>query len=534
MKLQTEVSAEKLRGGFYSPASLVRTCLDRAAQLLEGRVELRVVEPSAGDGAFIRGLASHRLRDGVSSFTAIEILPSEAAAAGDALALTTFAGNVLCRSALEWSLEGDDQFDLALGNPPFVRFQFVSDNDRMLLDAIGKQVGVSFSGVGNLWIPVLLGALNRLAAGGVFAFIIPAECFTGISAGGAREWLLRWADSLHFDLFEPGSFPGVLQEVVIVSGRRRTTANDETAEVSFTEAGRSWSHRVAVGGQSWTRLLLRAEHLCAIEEMLTLDCARRLGDIARFEVSTVTGANKFFSVTRAQVRQHELDDWIRPLLPRIRHAKGLIFDEEEHAEFAAGVEPAYLLHFGVDRPNPLESINAAAYLASGVEQGLPDRYKCRIREPWYRVSVVEPGELMLSKRSHRFPRLVRNTANALTTDTIYRGTMKPGIPPQRLVACFHSTATLLTAEMEGRSFGGGVLEVVPSEVARLLVLVPAKFESHLSGLDQLVRLEGADNDRLVDRTDELLMSAEIGLTSELLDTLRDARLLLLNRRLARN
>ena len=61
MKTSREVTPDKLRGGFYSPDSLVRVCLDRAQALLTGDGPVRVLEPSAGDGAFLAGLAKHPL-----------------------------------------------------------------------------------------------------------------------------------------------------------------------------------------------------------------------------------------------------------------------------------------------------------------------------------------------------------------------------------------------------------------------------------------------------------------------------------------
>ncbi len=66
MKAIDVMSAEKLRGGFYSPPTLVRACLDRIAALRSGDAKpLRVFEPSAGDGAFIRGLRDHVTADQV-------------------------------------------------------------------------------------------------------------------------------------------------------------------------------------------------------------------------------------------------------------------------------------------------------------------------------------------------------------------------------------------------------------------------------------------------------------------------------------
>jgi hypothetical protein len=62
-----------------------------------------------------------------------------------------------------------------------------------------------------------------------------------------RRWLLREADELAFDHFGPDAFPGVLQEVTVLSGRRG-------AGCTRVRVG---DHVHAVTGDGpWTRYLL--------------------------------------------------------------------------------------------------------------------------------------------------------------------------------------------------------------------------------------------------------------------------------------
>src|SRR5208283_2406977 len=110
-----------------------------------------------------------------------------------------------------------------------------------------------------------------------------------------------------------------------------------------------------------------------------------------------------------------------PLLPRVRHAPGLILAPEDLAHAARRGARTNLLDFSAQRPDPRVRPLARAYLAEGEARGLPGRYKCRIREPWFRVPGIRPGTLLLSKRSHDYPRVIVNEAGARTTDTIYRG-----------------------------------------------------------------------------------------------------------------
>jgi adenine-specific DNA-methyltransferase len=518
---------------------------------------VRILEPSVGDGAFIAGLTPSGLV--VRHVLGLEPDPAEAARAAARIDEERLPGAVLTGSAIAWALEPQPPFDVVVGNLPFVRFQFIDDGDRSGALTLGERVGVAVRGVANLWLPMLLAALRHLRPGGVFAIVLPAECFTGISAGSAREWLLRTTRDLRCDLYPTGSYPDVLQEVVVLSGRIASSPGDFGADgatrvvtfahhaagvgsVGFDDGrARLEVHRLPIGPDSWTTLFLSPEQRSAFEEFGALPVVQRLGSVARLGVAAVTGANDFFSLTTSEVRRHGLERWARPLLPRIRHVRGLAWTETDHVTLAAADAKAFLFDAALDDSGPHAFEGPAGWIAEGEATGLPERYKCRIRSPWYAVPNIKHGSLLLSKRSHRFPRLVLNRSRAVTTDTIYCGAVRPGasVTAEQLVAGFQNSGTLLSAELEGRTFGGGVLELVPSEVARLRVpLVPGMAE-RFERLDALARVGGADaaievQETLTRETDLLLVTAGVGVTPRLVEALAGAREVLLGRRLDRS
>ena len=540
MKTSDRVSADKLRGGFYTPPGLVRVCLERVSELAGDRDELVVLEPSSGDGAFIRGLSGHRLAAQVSAVTAIEIAATEADKCRNEAPAAGFDLDVVTGSALSHRVWQERRYDVAIGNPPFVRFQFVTPDDVAASAVLADHLGLSFAGVSNLWLPVLLAALSALKDGGVFAFVVPAEIFTGISASVARTWLTGHVHDLRVDLFPVGSFPAVMQEVVVISGIRRAVGAGGHAELVLQEhsaagAPRRWRHDLARSA-TWTGYLLKPAQLALLADVGSLADVAPLGSFAKFEVATVTGANEFFTVDEETLDAYELRRWALPLLPRARHAHGLRFTGADYETLRKTGARAYLLDFSLDRPDPAAK-RPLTYLRSGEELGLPARYKCRIRSPWYRVPVMPAGTMMLSKRSHRYPRVILNEVSAYTTDTIYRGRMTQAcaVGAADLVASFHNSLTLLTAEIEGRSFGGGVLELVPSEVSRLLVPVPDGFGAELDRLDAIARSVAAGSEEsLVDETDRLLVKHVNGLDRAVMEQLSQARLFLQDRRMKRN
>ncbi|MBW0113911.1 Eco57I restriction-modification methylase domain-containing protein [Pseudonocardia abyssalis] len=535
MKLAAEVSPEKLRGGFYSPPALVKVCFDRIQELVGGREHLSLLEPSSGDGEFIRGLAAHASSSSISRVVAVEIAPSEAAKTATAIRNLDVAGETITGSVLEVACRVSEQFDVAVGNPPYVRFQFVSESDRLAAQEVSEKAGVSLAGVSNLWIPVLLASLNMVRNGGAFAFIIPTECFTGISARMIRTWLSCNSQELRVDLFPPKSFSGVLQEVVVLSGRvHRETQGEPKLTVCDHAVQNTWVHLVETSATTWTGYLLTPEQLSAFDSMRSIPSIYSLGDVARIGVATVTGANQYFTVTDATLDEYRLHPWRLPLLPRIRHAQGLVFRDEDFAQMSEGEAPRWLLDFSASNPDVVAFPKPAEYIARGQADGLPGRYKCRIRDPWYRVPVVPIGQLLMSKRSHIYPRLIVNDAGVGTTDTIYKGVMRPEFSGRErdLVALFHNSYTLLTAEIEGRSFGGGVLELVPSEVGRLKVPL-ANAAEYLPVLDALTRKFGGDSELVVEETNRILVEKLKLLPKDVLQVLQSARHLLLRRRMGR-
>jgi hypothetical protein len=165
-------------------------------------------------------------------------------------------------------------------------------------------------------------------------------------------------------------------------------------------------------------------------------------------------------------------------------------------------DPAYLL---VADPHSLTDKAVAQYIALGETQGLPKRYKCRTREPWYKVPYVRKPDLFLTYMSHVAPRLVVNELRATHTNTIHGVFLSDPLLAEPLAAAFLNSATLLSVEIEGRSYGGGVLKLEPGEAVRVRVprLTPMhieKLRGELPKIDQAVREGRVDEaSAMVDR-----------------------------------
>jgi adenine-specific DNA-methyltransferase len=510
MRLVSEVTEDKLRGGYYTPDFVVDACIDRAQALLGGASHPEILEPSAGDGSFVRGIAKSEWRRG-ASMVCVEKCAAEAAKCQQRAHADEIACSVVPQSFFAWSDTNDAQFDCVLGNPPFIRYQFVPPEERKSAEAQLKRQNLELAGVSNLYIPFVLLSMLRLRAGGAFAMVLPSEVLCTTSGEQVRSALLANLDDMQVDLFPREAFPDILQDIAVFSGRKRYSPSLE-GQVRFAEHTRTgvntWAHRVTLDDRKWMRFLLDHAQLDVLREAQALEAVARMGDVAKFSVSIVTGANAYFTVDSQTVAANQMDTWAKPLMARSYDSPGLVFRADDHASAVSHNRRAWLLDFEAQAPDPEAHEGAAAYLRSGEGAGLAERYKCRIRSPWYRVPHVWAGELMMSKRASLHHRVILNEASVLTTDTVYRGAMLPSYAGRErdLVAGFHNSLTLLSAEIEGRTYGGGVLELVPSEISALLVpMLPTN--GHLETLDVLSRAAGGQRDpeeQLVHATNQLL------------------------------
>lgn len=182
----------------------------------------------------------------------------------------------------------------------------------------------------------------------------------------------------------------------------------------------------------------------------------------------VTGANKFFLVDNETVETYNLSAYAHPMFGKSQHCPGILYDENQHKSNQLKNLPTNFLYIESDYNElPLSVQN---YIQLGEQEKLNERYKCRIRKPWYKVPSIYSTEIGMLKRCHEAPRLILNSVGAYTTDTAYRITSS-FTNAENLVCSFLNPLTAITAELEGRYYGGGVLELVPSEIEKLYIPV---------------------------------------------------------------
>ena len=407
-------------------------------------------------------------------------------------------------------------------------------------ESIFKTAGLKFTKHTNSWVTFVIDAVARLNSGGRLAMIIPSELLNVLHAGSLRKYLLQECSAVLVIDNKELVFANALQGTVLLLAMKKKNPDssvsklcirveqdlqylERSAQIVFDE---SLFEESSPSDSKWMPGLLTASERKVIAKAANLAAVHRFGEIANVEVGMVTGANDYFLVSDSTVDEFELHQIASPMVGRSQHLPGIRYTSKRHSENREKGLPVNFIDFSNTSGGKL-SEGMRRYIRHGEALGLDKRYKTRIRSPWYVVPSKWVPQLFLLKRSHYVPKLVLNETKALNTDTAYRVSTK--VKASDLAFSFYNSLTAISAELEGRSYGGGVLELVPSEIRRLLVPLVEASKKDLDALDKKLTDQEPNAEVLKDQ-DDIILSA-IGLSKSEIRAIQNARLKLQSRRL---
>jgi adenine-specific DNA-methyltransferase len=483
-------------GVVYTPIAAAAAITEYVLAKL-GSLPVAVLEPSAGDGSFLKALLSKRVT--AKAVTAIDV----SAATTDALSLAYPDTTVVCSDFLTYALNGrEDKFDLIIGNPPFIRSRFFSPSFAENVVTLADQHEYARGELKNAWAAFVVAASSLLSCNGAMVFIVPYELLNVCYGKYLQSKLLAKFRFLEILVPNEKAFMGIEQDaVVIIASNSQLLPRHQSIKLvsSLEKPNTGEARELKLDGTKNQSVELKSSLLdFATSELLhrLRAEAKTVGDFCTSKAGIVTAANDFFILTEEEVEIRGLRPWARPILKKGSYlSHDLVYDSTQHAVTAAR-HKCLLIDFGSDGQPPLSQA-AFDYLELGKEQGLDKRFKMKSREPWYRIPIVNASEGLFFKRSHRLPRLVPNLAEILATDTAYVVTAKDGFDMQSIAYSFYNILTILFAEIDGRFYGGGVLELTPSEFRNLPMayfqpeaeknnLFKLRFKSTLSNPAQLL------------------------------------------------
>lgn len=444
-----------------------------------------------------------------------------------------------------FSIQPTASYDVAIGNPPYVRYQDFSGESRARSREAALRAGVPLSNLASSWAAFTIHTALFLRKGGRLGLVLPAELLTVNYAAPVRRFLLERFARVDLVLFEKRVFAEADIEVVLLladgydegpTDHFRVFRSLDARGLADIPVVRSWTPKDL--DAKWTPSLLSAEAFSAFSALTHNESFGTLKTWGETTLGMVTGNNRYFALSPQRVAELDLrrNDVVQLSPPGSRHLRALTLTGSTLNELGTAGYATWLF-----RPSGEPSKPARRYIEAGELAGVNKAYKCRIRPDWWRVPLVPPADLLLTYMNADTPRLCTNRAQVRHLNSVhgvYTYPEKRRLAMDYLPLASVNSMTLVGAETVGRAYGGGMLKVEPREADRLPMPAPELIEATKRGLakirprmSRLLRAGKLTEAALL--VDDLLLVGALGMGRADVAALRDAHAELAARRTAR-
>ncbi|MBS1806980.1 MAG: class I SAM-dependent methyltransferase [Acidobacteria bacterium] len=553
-------SYQKLRGGYYTPQAIAEFLARWAIQ----SPQTKVLEPSCGDGSILTAAIKELRAQGATKqqiselVKGVELDNEERAKALQRYAQFATLKNenpihsgdffAFCQQNLEprglfAGLKDSEYplFDAVIGNPPFIRYQNFAEEHRRPAFEIMRRAGMSPNRLTNSWVPFIVASAFMLNEKGRLAMVVPAELLQVNYSAELRRFLSDYFNKISLITFRQLVFDGIQQEVVLLLAERNGGGQggiraielggiEDLASYAYNDFAKRELKPLDHSSEKWTQYFLSKKEIDFLRAVKKHPDLKLTGDVMEVDVGIVTGQNQFFVLNREQIVQNGLQDFTQRIVSRSGHLKGIVFSEHDYADNINSNLPSFLLDFPQVDLNELPP-ELKAYVRFGEEQAWHTGFKCRIRQRWYVVPSVWTPDAFMLRQVHAYPKLILNQARATCTDTIHRVRFRQSQEKKVVTAAFLNSLTFAFAEVVGRSYGGGVLELEPNEAEKLPLPLHLAVQLDADELHAQLIKQGIYT--VLEITDQTLLSKGLGLSQREIKGLRQIWEKLRDRRINR-
>lgn len=460
---------------------------------------VNILEPSCGNGSFLAPL---------------EKLPHANVAGVDFdMAAIEFCKERFKKSKLfhQDFLDHHGQYDFIVGNPPYISKKHLSIEAREKCKLVAGAKRAHWCN--NMWVAFVLHSVSILNDNGTIAFVIPAEVLQVYYGKNVIEYLRNVFEKIFIIASSKRFFEKIDQNTVVLvcSGFNKKNKIFQILEIDENLNHIKFEN---VGND----LKLTHYHVGNTDRQLVNKLQAKfdkIGNLCHSTPGIVTACNEFYILPLSDIEKYNLSSVAIPIVKKGMYLEEkIVFSNCELLAMQRNGTPCYFVDLKSDKIK-----NIAHYIELGEKNGYQNRFKMRHRKIWYEVPQVWASDAVFMKRMHKLPKFYINRAKALVTDTGYRVTANQGIDVERLVMSFYNSITLLFVEIFGRSYGGGVLELTPSEFKMLPIHITSdiKYTSH----DKMTLLQQNDKELI---SKGIISSRELKEAKKLYFLLQDRRL----------
>jgi adenine-specific DNA-methyltransferase len=527
---------KKTTGSYYTPDFLANFILKRIENYIKKFDKLSILEPSVGNGSFLNALINinFTIHKNNISFKAIDINRKELNILKK-IEIKNIYSEFIHKDFLRFSKDDNNLYDLIIGNPPYIKKANLSKNQIKFCRYIHNSVNLSEQTFKNIWSAFLIKSVRLLNEDGILAFILPSELLQVKYSEKIREFLKKEFKKIEIFTFSELLFECKGQNTIIFIGYKKSIDKgifcahiSNISEMKNNSIVLEKKDIIQKLGIKWIHHTLSSDELLLLNNIK--NSLKDINNYCNSKPGIVTAANNFFIINTEIERRYNLEKYTRPIIQKgslINNA--VVLEQVVYNELSSLGKPIKIICFSEDDLNFLND-KICEYLSIGETLNIPNRYKCKLRRHWSIIpNISVPPEGFFFKRSHYYPKLLKNNANVLVTDSAYKIEMLEKYNINSFIYSFYNSLTLSFAELEGRYYGGGVLELTPSEFKKL----PLPYRN-ITGYDfdnfsKKFKLGDDMKNILVNNDFEIL--SKIGLQREHILKVQNIRDKLINKRL---
>jgi adenine-specific DNA-methyltransferase len=472
----------KKNGSYYTPQIMadfiIKWLFNRRHYSIDDNIN--ILEPSAGDGIFIDSLIRNAINKKKIKSAQVNIVEKNKKEikkieklCKENLKNKQIKFNFFQEDFLKFQKNDETKYDLVIANPPYIKKNYLTKEQLSFCKDIHELADLSKSEIKNIWTAFLVSSIKKLKDNGSIGFVLPAEFLQVAFTSEIRDFITNNFDKVEIFAFNELVFDAEQDVIIILATKKYLKKIVSFYQVKKLEdlkkpeliRGNNNTNRDTLS--KWTNYILSSRDLSFLEKIKTK--FKIVNEYCISQVGIVTAVNNFFIITKDRAKELGIISNCKPIIQKSSLIKNLfIIDKESFSKVEKSGKPCYLLALEEVSKNYL-SKPIIKYLKDGESQGLNKRYKCNIRKYWYSVPSVWPSEGFFIKRTDKTPRIIVNEANVNVTDAFYRIKMLSGYNIKSLSFSFCNTFSFIYSELEGRFYGGGVLELTPNEFKKIPV-----------------------------------------------------------------
>jgi len=383
----------------------------------------------------------------------------------------------------------NQKFAVIIGNPPYISHYNMSESQKHDAKAAMKHSGFSVPNRASLWAYFILHSFSFLRSGGRMAWILPGSfLFTEYATDVRKEIEKRFERAIAIQLRERIFLSKGSDEstVIVLCDGFMANQSTTTFEIGFANNLQDLQELIA----SWKLEQWEGKRLSDRTEMLLMEDGGKeifkkivenencydLSKYTEIQIGIVTGANAFFIINQEAANAHKFpESALKPILPKFFLCKGLCLTNKDIEKARNDNIPCLLINTDhMRKGNQIYN-----YIEAFPKDQKEKNRTFAKRAIWHKPDDGKIPDAFFPYMQNYGPRIVLNKLGVTSTNTIHRVFFKPRTRKylQKLVAIsILTTFSQLSAEIEGRSYGSGVLKHEPSEAKKIKIYIPDNLD----------------------------------------------------------